>query len=606
MVLFGHMNDIEEIKSRLNIIDIISSRVPIKKAGRHFKANCPFHNEKTPSFVVSPDRQIWKCFGCNKGGSVIDFVMEFDHMDFVEALEALAPLAGITLDHSRFETPQSKLREKLYEVNHMASEFYQYLLTKHAHGEKARLYLKNRGVSDKSIKTFSLGYSPNSWEGLLRFLRKKGYDEELMESAGLVIPSRSSNTASHSYYDRFRGRVMFTLRDHRGNVVGFSGRLLESDAKEAKYINTSETPVYSKSNILYGLDVTKGAIQKANQAILTEGELDVISSFQVGVSNVVAIKGSALTEGHIHLLKRFTERLVFALDSDIAGDMASRRGIEMADKAGFDIQVVHIPNGKDPDEAARTDEVAFKKAIQHAVPFYDYCIDSAVKRFGIESAYGKKKASEELVSIVGKIENTIVQDHYIKKLATTLETSETAIREGIRKLVRYSSGKHPTEETSDVIPLSRLEKLEMYLLGLLLQGKTIDSFEEFVQLVPLSDIRHLPVRRIMELLGQFLKEQRIFLIKDFGDSLPSELAPVLDDAFLLDLTTILDTEEHTALEWSKALAEYRKLLLRQKILELSIQMKRPDVVDDSTEPTLHAKLQELVHNLKELEKTSKT
>jgi DNA primase len=208
-------------------------------------------------------------------------------------------------------------------------------------GKRGLEYLKGREISEKSIKTFSLGYSPNSWEGLYRFLRKKGYEDELLEKAGLVIRSSREDGRGARYYDRFRGRVMFTLKDHRGNVVGFAGRILEGDEKDAKYINTSETPVYIKSNVLYGLDVTKGSIQKANEAVVMEGELDVISSFQSGIGNAVAIKGSALTEGHVRLLKRFTERIVFALDSDMAG-MQLTRGIEIADHAGMDMRVVYF------------------------------------------------------------------------------------------------------------------------------------------------------------------------------------------------------------------------------------------------------------------------
>ncbi|MBI3343237.1 DNA primase, partial [Candidatus Gottesmanbacteria bacterium] len=276
------MSDIDEVKARTNIIDIISARVTLKKAGRHWKALCPFHSEKTPSFIVSPERQSWKCFGCGKGGSVLDFIMEYEHVDFVEALETLAEKAGVKLERRMGDTPEAKLKEKILTANHLASEYYHYLLTKHAIGEKARRYLKTRGVTDKTIKTFSLGYSPNSWDGLLKYLKKKGYDEAILAQAGLIVASNRGG------YDRFRGRVMFTLKDHRGNIVGFSGRLLDPDAKEAKYINTSETLVYSKSNVLYGLDVTRAAIQKEGEAIVMEGEFDVISSFQAGVGNTVA------------------------------------------------------------------------------------------------------------------------------------------------------------------------------------------------------------------------------------------------------------------------------------------------------------------------------
>lgn len=405
------MSDIDEVKSRLNIIDVVGQRVKLKRVGKNFKGLCPFHTEKTPSFIVSPDRQSWHCFGCGKGGSVIDFVMEYEHLEFSEALEELADRVGVKLERHDSDTPEAKRKRQLFEVNHLASEYYHYLLTKHALGARGRDYLKERGVSDKAITTFTLGYSPNSWDALHSYLRKKGYDDRILNEAGLVIASQKGG------YDRFRGRVMFTLKDHRGNVVGFSGRLLDPEAKEAKYINTSETPVYSKSNVLYGLDITKGAIQKANEAVIMEGEFDVISSFQEGITNVVAIKGSALTEGHIHLLRRYAEQLTFALDSDIAGDAASRRGIELAEKAGLHLKVVKLPIGKDPHDALRENPVLVKKAILQALPVYDYLIDSAKERFDTASAWGKKKAAEELVPFFSRIENAIVQAHYVKKLA---------------------------------------------------------------------------------------------------------------------------------------------------------------------------------------------
>lgn len=560
------MSDIDEVKSRLNIVDVIGERVTLKKAGHHFKALCPFHHEKTPSFVVSPERNMWKCFGCGKGGSVIDFVMEYEHVDFVEALEELAQKAGVKLERHNLETPEGKLKEKIYEVNHLASEYYHYILTKHPLGERGRLYLKSRGVTDKSIKTFMLGYSPNSWDGLTKYLRKKGYDEKLLETSGLLV--RGTRTG----YDRFRGRIMFTLKDHRGNVAGFSGRVLDPDIKEAKYINTSETPAYSKSNMLFGLDVTKNAIQAANEAIIMEGELDVISSFQEGVSNVVAIKGSALTEGHVNLLKRFTERLLFCLDSDLAGDAASRRGIEIADRAGLDMRIIVLPQGKDPDEAARTNPGLFKKAIEKAIPIYDYFISSALKRYDAGSAYGKKKISEEILPVLGSIENGIVQGHYMKELAISLDVGEDVIRESLDKLKRGKAGawnKKTGEEIEIQGPVSRLEKLELFILALLLQSKTADFFPEFRDSIDFSDIGRPAIRQILHLLDKFLKDHPVFLIRDFADSLPKELLPTLDEAYLFDVADILDDEDRLLKEWTKALAALRYEVIRRKITGLT-------------------------------------
>ncbi len=590
------MSDIDEVKARTNIIDVISARVSLKKAGRHWKALCPFHSEKTPSFIVSPERQTWHCFGCSRGGSAIDFVMEYEHVDFIEALETLAEKAGVKLERRHADSPEAKLKEKIVAANHLASEYYQYLLTKHAVGEKARQYLKARGVTDKTMKTFALGYSPNSWDGLLKYLTKKGYDRELLEKAGLVVASRGC-------YDRFRGRVMFTLKDHRGNVVGFSGRLLDPDAKEAKYINTSETLVYSKSNVLYGLDVTKAAIQKEGEVIVMEGEFDVISSFQAGVANAVAIKGSALTEGHVNLLRRFADRLTLALDSDLAGDAAARRGIEIADRVGLDIRVATMPTGKDPDDAARENPGLFKKALKAAEPIYDYFIASATARYDAKDSFGKRKISDELLPIIAKIDNPIVQGHYVKKLADTLRVSEDAVSDGMRKLARAGGAPRKDETGSTVTKSqrSRQENLELYVLAILLQGKTMELWEELKESVAFGDLSIRPVRQILEHLDYYLKENTSFLIKDFADRLPKELTPTLDEAFLWDIADLLEDEERLMKEWIKALLELKRATIRRRMTEISRQLADAESLPSDQEHALQEELRQVTQALKHLE-----
>lgn len=585
------MGDIDEVKTRTDIISIISARVTLKKAGRHWKALCPFHSEKTPSFIVSPERQSWKCFGCGKGGSVIDFVMESERVDFVEALETLAEKAGVKLERRLADTPESKLKEKILTANHLASEYYHYLLTKHAIGEKARVYLKTRGVTDKTMKTFSLGYSPNSWDGLLKYLKKKGYDENILTQAGLIVASNRGG------YDRFRGRVMFTLKDHRGNVVGFSGRLLDPDAKEAKYINTSETLVYSKSNVLYGLDVTKAEIQKEDEAIVMEGEFDVISSFQAGVGNVVAIKGSALTEGHVNLLRRFADRLVLALDSDIAGDAAARRGIEIADRAGLDLRVATMSTGKDPDDAARENPGLFKKALKAAEPIYDYFIASAIARYDAKDSFGKRKISDELLPVITKIDNPIVQGHYVKKLAATLGVSEDAVGDGMRKFARTQSvgrkehSRGEKEESGKV--RGREENLELYVLAILLQGKTVELFEELQETIAIADFTVSAIRQIFEHIGRYLKKNRIFLIKDFADQLPHELTSTLDEAFLWDIADLAGDGKRLSKEWTKALIALLRSNLKRRMGELSKEINKGNDVSKE--------LRELTQKLKTLD-----
>ncbi len=586
------MSDVDEVKNKLDIVDIVGQHVTLKKAGRNFKGLCPFHREKTPSFMVSPERQSFHCFGCGKGGSVIDFVMEHDHIDFVEALEELAQRAGVTLTKRITDAPEQKLKEALYEVNRIASEYYHYMLTKHKLGERALLYLRNRGISDKSIKTFGLGYSPNSWEALSRYLKTKKYSDQLLAQAGLTV------RGTRGYYDRFRGRVMFTLRDHRGNVAGFSGRVLDPDIKEAKYINTAETPVYSKSNMLFGLDVTKDAIAKTQEAICMEGELDLISSFQEGVGNVVAIKGSALTEGHVHLLKRFAKTLTFCLDSDTAGDAASRRGMDIAEAAGLEIKAVLIPSGKDPDEAVREDPVGFKKAVKEAIPIYDFFITSVAKRFDLSSPFGKKQASQELLPLVARIANAIVRGHYVKKLAQLLTVSPEYIEEELRKTKLPLDAVRTQEPQAPQEALSRREKLEVYMLTLLLQGDTGTLWKDLQSAVPLDDISSPGVRRILEHLADYLSRKEAFVISEFVADLPPEVVPLLDQAYLWDVSGILDQPVEYGEEWRKTVRELHRTILRQKIQDLSLKLAGSD------DPSLQNELNRLTNELSSLEKTN--
>lgn len=591
------MSDIDEVKFRLNIIDIIGAKITLKKAGRHWKALCPFHNEKTPSFIVSPERQMWKCFGCGKGGSVIDFVMEYEHLDFIEALEELAEKAGVKLERRAADTPEAKLKDRLYQVNHLASEYFQYILTSHALGQNARDYLKHRGITDKAIKTFGLGYSPNSWDALAKFLRKKGYEQKLLEQAGLLVPSARGG------YDRFRGRVMFTLRDHRGNVVGFSGRLLDPEVKDAKYINTSETPVYSKSKILYGLDVTKAAIQKANEAIVMEGEFDVISLFQAGMGNAVAIKGSSLTEGHVNLLRRFTERLVFALDGDVAGDSASRRGIEIADKAGLDMRVVQLPNGKDPDESVRENPGLFKKAVERAMPIYDYFLVSTAKRFDASTAFGKRKISDELLPILAGIDNVIVQSHYIKKLGNLLDTSVDAIGDALHKLATVKKRLPMSPSLTTEGAKTRSEKLAVYILALILQGETRGWFDALLHVVDIAHISHPAVTKILIYLRDYLQATSgDFVIDSFVASLPKELVSTLDEAYLWDMGEIIDDEKRKNLEWQRALRELERDDLHQKIRLLTQRLHARE--GEEAEVAVRKQLAQLSTSLKQLENPS--
>jgi len=555
-------DQLEEIKSKIDLVQFISSYIPLKKAGRNFKALCPFHTEKTPSFIVSPERQIWKCFGCGLGGDVFRFLMEYEKMDFGEALRFLAKRAGVVL--KAYQPTESEAeKEKLYQINHLAAEFFHYLLLNHPAGKPALDYILGRGITKDSLRLFKIGYAPNLWDGLQKFLvGRKGYKPQDLEKAGLVIKSSK-------FYDRFRHRLMFPLTDHLGNICGFAGRLLDPEVKEAKYINTPETLIYHKSDLLYPLDLTREEIKKENKAVIVEGELDAISSFQIGVKNVVAIKGSALTESQVKLLKRFTENLVLALDADIAGDSAARRGIEIADREGLNIRVVELGKYKDPDEAAQKEPKYYKEKIKRAVPFYDFLIDSAFKRFAGNTPESKRKIGEEIIPVLAKIENEIVKDHYVRKLSDRLEVSEEAVLTQIKKYLMTVSVSQPVTPVVKT-PKSRPELLEEYLLALCFQSGKVEILLE----KRLESLFRIPGhRRIVELLKDFLKKKK-FSSPEFSSTLPPELISLFNNFYLFDLGEKIEDEEWVSLEAEKTATEIEILKIKDELTAISGEIRK--------------------------------
>lgn len=416
------MDQIEEVKQAIDIVQLIGEYVPLKKSGHNYKGLCPFHGEKTPSFMVNPELGIFKCFGCGAGGDAISFLQRIEGMEFGEALKTLAERAGIKLTSYK-PTEAETSKDRLIQINELASAAYHYLLTSHKLGLPAKLYLESRKISLESVEKFQLGYAPDSWDFIYTFLTsKKQVKEEELVRAGLIIAGKR--------YDRFRNRLIFPLKNNRGQTVGFTGRVLPgADEKSGgKYVNTSETEIYHKSELLYGLNVTRSEIKKAGFAVAVEGQMDVIPSFQAGTKNIVGIGGTAFTDKQVELLRRICESVVLALDADYAGDAAARRGIEMADKAGLMVKIVEpLDKYKDPGDWATADAYGWSRAVAEAVPVYDFYIKSAVKRHGLDVA-GKKKIGSELIPILAKIEDEIVKAHYIAKLAEILKVREDDVR----------------------------------------------------------------------------------------------------------------------------------------------------------------------------------
>lgn len=559
------MDQVEEVKQKTDIVSLINEYVLLKKAGRNFKANCPFHQEKTPSFIVSPELQIYKCFGCAETGDVFSFLEKQDGMDFAEALRFLAERVGVKL--KSFKSGEESEKEKLYSLNYNTNNYYQYFLLKHSVGKKALDYLKNnRGLKEETIKAFKMGFSPNVRGVIKKFLvdKKKFYPKDI-EKAGTIYFS------GNEIVDRFRGRVTFPLFDHRGNIVGFSGRILPWEGKElAKYINSPETPIYHKSNVLFGLNFSKEEIKKAGYAIVTEGELDVVSPWQAGFKNIIAIKGSALTEEQVRLLYRFTKRIVLALDSDIAGDMAARRGIVIAQKQGFEITVARFGKFKDPDDVVRADPKYFEQCIKEAVGVWDFLIDSVFEKNDSKTGEGKQKISNEIVPILASIPDKIVQAHYIEIVSRKLNVPPEAVYEQ----VEGTKDTFKKDEEKIVTLPKKLEKTRRQLVEERLLTLAFQAEPEVLLNQKILNLVQTPLpKRLLEEYISFFQKEKTFSSSKFTEKLPKELLEGYADMALKDLEGITEDPALLEKEMSLVLKELAVISIRHKLEKLGVKIR---------------------------------
>jgi len=580
-------NAIEEIKKKIDIVEFIGSFITLKKAGKNFKAICPFHQEKTPSFIVSPERQIWHCFGaCGEGGDVIKFLMKWENITFVEALQELAKKTGVTLKKISFEDKLWKKRERYFNMNLLAAEFFHFLLNNKKFGEKALGYLKNRGIKPAIIKSFQLGYAPSSWDSLRKFLKKKGYSDQEMYENGLLVKSEKGG-----YYDRFRGRLIFPLKDSRGLILGFSGRTLFENEKQAKYINSPETPIYHKRETLFGINLAKEAIKKENNVYIVEGEFDMITPFQYGFNNFVAIKGTALTNEQLLLLKRYTDRITLTLDSDQAGIESTKRGIEEAERLEFDIRVVILTSGKDPDEAVRNNIELFKKDIKGAKPIYDFLIEATLKKYPEQTSFDKKRIADEILPFIERILNPIVRSYYVKKLSEILGVSEASIEMMLKTLKRKKNQSQSfslkkikqTKENRELL-------IEKYLLSYLFQGENpFLTAEKVFKILEEKDFSQPSFQKILTIFFQEKKEKEKFVLNDFVKKLTPELREVFDEIYLFSSVDQMIEDESI----EKIASEIKKNSLKRQIKK---------ILEEEENEENKLKLVKLSESLKEVEK----
>src|SRR5947208_8650948 len=423
---------IEQIAAGNGIVDVIGSYFPLKRAGANFRALCPFHQEKTPSFMVSPSRQTFHCFGCGAGGSVFRFVMDYEHVDFPAAVRKLAARAGITIVEKRGaadEDRQYETRRKLLKLHAEAAEWFHENLTKREIGEPARKYLKRRGITGEIAKRWQLGYAPDEWDAFGSWARGQGYDARELVASGLMKTKdddQTSNLNPRTSYDRFRGRIMFPICNDIGEVIAFSGRLLKDEERAAKYLNSPETPLFRKGNVLFGLHKSKRALIEANCAIVCEGQLDLISLFEAGITNVVAPQGTAFTENQARLLKRFVNEVVLCFDEDAAGKKAAERSLDALLQNDLIVRVAEMPAGEDPDSLVRREgKEEFEKRVAAACDFFDYWIKREVATTDLNSLGTKMQLARKIAETISRVRDPLLRGEVVSKTSARLGVSNT-------------------------------------------------------------------------------------------------------------------------------------------------------------------------------------
>ncbi|MFA7256447.1 MAG: DNA primase [Kiritimatiellales bacterium] len=447
---------IEEIRSRNDIADVIGSYLSLKNAGTRFKALCPFHKEKSPSFTVSPDRQIYHCFGCGAGGDVIRFVQEYEKVDFMTALQMLADRCGMELSFEEGGEGSGADKRKLFQIHEGVAQLYHRILLEHESGEAGRAYLATRALKPETIKDFQIGFAPDRFDSLEKWALQKKIPLELMEQAGLMIKSDKRS----GYYDRFRNRLMFPIRDEAGRVIGFSGRAIAKDEKSGKYVNSPETPLFHKSRVLFAIDKARRAMADSRTAIICEGQIDAIRCHEAGLTNVVASQGTALTSDHARMIRRYADEVILVLDADAAGQKAALKSSAAFIAEELSVRVASLPAGEDPDSLIRDHGAeALRSRINEAVSALDFLIDCSARTENLKEEAGLMRTARAVQALIAQAPGAVQRDRMVQRAAERLGLSTTALRRDMaRKKERPAPSaapeapiapvKHPDEEVA--------------------------------------------------------------------------------------------------------------------------------------------------------------
>ena len=579
-------NIIDLVRDRTDIAEVVARYIPLKRVGRNYKARCPFHHEKTPSFIVSPAKQIFHCFGCGAGGNVFNFLMKYERLQFPEAVRVLAERAGIDIPAPTRQSSESvSLAQALQRINEFATLYYRENLIKHEQGRFPKSYLEKRGIRRDIIEKFKLGYALRLWDGFINFAKKKGLNETVLEKAGLVLRKKDG-----SFYDRFRHRIIFPIVDIKGSVRGFGGRIL--DEGEPKYMNSPETHIYNKGSHLYGLNLTWEAIRSRDSAVIVEGYIDLLTPFQHGVGNIVASLGTALTVDQIRLLKRFTNNIVILFDSDQAGQKATLRSLDLIIQEDMRVRVVQLPSGFDPDNYIhKYGRERFHNEIKNARDLFDYKLNLLVSKFDLQSMEGKAKIAEEMLPTIFKMKNAILKSGYLKRLAEELSIDEESLRAELGKVKPDYSYRY--EMSGKMQPLSSkvaVGSAERILAALMIENNSFITLVK--QGLTRDDFKDDKIRKIVD---------NLFRLHDEGRSIsPSKLISFFESEEIGECVSELVADNENIVDKERNLSDCIKWVkrnnLKEKLNSINDQIKIAQLAGD------HSKVVELVTHYNRLVK----
>ena len=592
---------IEEIRRRLDIVELVSQYVPLKKQGRNYVGLCPFHSEDTPSFIVSPDKQICHCFGCHAGGNAINFLMKIENLTFPEAIEKLAEKFGMEVPHQKLspkEEEHLKARKDYFAINNLAADFYQeYLWSKS--GDIAREYLEKRGLTAEIVKKFSLGYAPEGWDNLLKYLLKKGYSHRQIEEAGLITLKDGMNGQVKAY-DRFRDRIMYPILDYKGQVVGFGGRILTNDKQQAKYLNSPETAFFHKSHNLYGLFMAGNSIRKSDEVVIMEGYMDVIAAHQFGVDNAVAALGTAFTADHASLLRRYSNNVLLAFDGDGAGVKAANKSMDILKNLNCNLRVVHFPDDKDPDEFIRENgKLGWEEYVrENALDFWGYKLQQGLKAHDINTISGKSGLVDDLMPYMKACKNGVELESFVNLLAKTIGIGSDAIYSDLKK----NNGRNQILEINNVNirdkenvdKVQPPDRYEANLVLFMLYSENI--YRKVETLLGLDFTNHKCLQELLALIQN---------LKDDYNWNPSALFSYLADGDTKELLLkMLSVDFDAADEKYAEMADgiINKIIIkrkRQKIEEKKVSLKNLTKLEDSKQ--LLAEILSLEQDIRKLQ-----